>query len=49
MNPKIITFSGMTIASIALFFVSGAAFGDQAFAFGGIGFGHGDGWHTGDS
>jgi hypothetical protein len=40
MNSKIITFSGMTIASVALFFASGATFGDQqVFAFGG--FGHG--------
>jgi len=33
----------MTIASIALFFVSGATFGDQVFAFGGFGVGHGFG------
>lgn len=27
MNPKIITFSGMTIAAVAVFFASGATFG----------------------
>ncbi len=33
----------MTIASIALFCISGATFGDQVFAFGGFGVGHGFG------
>jgi hypothetical protein len=41
MNPKIISFSGMTIGTVALFFASGTSFGSQqVFAFGGYGFGH---------
>lgn len=48
MNPKIITFSGMTIAAVALFFTSGTTFGNQqVFAFGGYGLGHGYGHYYG--
>jgi hypothetical protein len=44
MNPKIISFSGMTIAAVALIFASGTTLGNQqVFAFGGYGFGHGFG------
>jgi hypothetical protein len=48
MNPKIVSFSGMTIAAVALFFASGHMIGNQqAIAFGGHGFGHGFGHYYG--
>lgn len=47
MNPKIISFSGMTIA-VALFFASGHMIGNQqAFAFGGHHYGPGFGHYYG--
>jgi hypothetical protein len=47
MNPKIISFSGMTIAAVALFFASVTFGNQQVFAFGGYGFGHGLGHYYG--
>ncbi|MFY9869252.1 MAG: hypothetical protein WAK17_06005 [Candidatus Nitrosopolaris sp.] len=48
MNPKIVSFSGMTIAAVALFFASGHMIGNQqAIAFGGHGFGPGLGHYYG--
>ena len=44
MNRKTLSFSGMTIAAVALFFASGHMIGNQqAIAFGGYGYGHGFG------
>lgn len=43
MNPKIVSFSGMTIAAVAIFLASGHIGNQQAIAFGGSGYGHGFG------
>lgn len=43
MNPKIVSFSGMTIAAVAIFFASGHIGNQPAIAFGGYGYGHGFG------
>jgi hypothetical protein len=41
MNPKIVSFSGMTIAAVAIFFASGHIGNQSAIAL--IGYGHGSG------